>query len=79
MLSRLVPDIARTADLIAEISAATSEQRTGADQIGEAMVQLDQVVQKNAAASEEMTAAALILKDEAVMLRETIQRFKIRD
>ena len=43
------------------------------------MVQLDQVVQKNAAASKEMTAAAVILKGEAVMFRETIQRFKIRD
>ncbi|HNY17074.1 MAG TPA: methyl-accepting chemotaxis protein, partial [Treponemataceae bacterium] len=50
VLENLSPDIAKTADLVAEINAASGEQRAGADQIGQAMMQLDAIVQKNAAA-----------------------------
>lgn len=77
VLSGLTPDIVRTADLVAEISAASNEQRMGVDQIGQAMIQLDTVVQKNAAASEELTAAAQTLNDEALSLKENVNRFII--
>ncbi len=40
-LAKLVPDIQRTADLVAEISAASREQNIGADQINTAIQQLD--------------------------------------
>ncbi len=46
MLEQLVPDIQRTADLVAEISAACREQNVGADQINQAIQQLDQVTQQ---------------------------------
>jgi methyl-accepting chemotaxis protein len=77
ILGRLVPDIGKTADLVAEINAATAEQGVGADQIGQAMVQLDAVVQKNAAASEELSAAAQILSDESETLKETVGNFRV--
>ncbi|MEL0211702.1 MAG: methyl-accepting chemotaxis protein, partial [Novosphingobium sp.] len=51
MLSRLVPDIRRTAELVTEISAACREQDIGASQINEAIQQLDKVTQINASAS----------------------------
>ncbi|NUU45484.1 HAMP domain-containing protein, partial [Sphingomonas zeae] len=51
MLTRLVPDIRRTAELVAEISAACREQDIGAVQINEAIQQLDKVTQQNASAS----------------------------
>lgn len=76
-LAGLAPDIGKTADLVAEISAATAEQRSGADQIGQAMMQLDTVVQRNAAAAEELAAAAQTLNDQADALRETIGAFKV--
>jgi methyl-accepting chemotaxis protein len=72
-----VPDIGKTADLVAEINAATAEQRIGAEQIGQAMIQLDSVVQKNAAASEELSAAAQILSDESETLKETVGNFRV--
>ncbi len=76
-LAGLAPDIARTAELISEISSATSEQRAGADQIGQAMTQLDSVVQRNAAAAEEMAAAAQALNEEAETLRSAVSSFKV--
>ncbi|MDR3538489.1 MAG: methyl-accepting chemotaxis protein, partial [Acetobacteraceae bacterium] len=47
MLTRLVPDIRRTAELVAEISAACREQDIGAEQINQAIQQLDKVTQQN--------------------------------
>jgi methyl-accepting chemotaxis protein len=77
VLSGLGPDISKTADLVAEISAASAEQRVGADQIGQAMNQLDSVVQKNAAASEELSGSAQSLNEEAGSLKATTGRFRI--
>jgi methyl-accepting chemotaxis protein len=56
MLEKLVPDIQRTAELVQEISAASKEQDTGAEQINKALQQLEQVIQQNAAAAEEMAS-----------------------
>ncbi len=56
MLEKLVPDIQRTAELVQEISAASKEQDTGAEQINKALQQLEQVIQQNASASEEMAS-----------------------
>jgi methyl-accepting chemotaxis protein len=58
MLSRLVPDIKKTAELVEEITAACREQDIGASQINTAMQQLDLVIQQNAAASEQMSSAS---------------------
>ncbi|MBF0565410.1 MAG: MCP four helix bundle domain-containing protein [Nitrospirae bacterium] len=51
MLSKLVPDIQKTAELVQEITAASNEQNTGAEQINKAIQQLDQVIQQNASAA----------------------------
>jgi len=68
MLAKLVPDIQKTAELVQEISAASKEQDTGAEQINQALQQLEKVIQQNASASEEMastTAPALYRKENA--------------
>ncbi|HVX82622.1 MAG TPA: methyl-accepting chemotaxis protein, partial [Devosiaceae bacterium] len=53
MLSKLVPDIQRTAELVEEISAGSREQNAGAAQINTAIQQLDKVTQQNTSAAEE--------------------------
>ena len=58
MLAKLVPDIQKTAELVSEISAACREQDVGADQINQAIQQLDKVTQQNASASEQMSATS---------------------
>jgi methyl-accepting chemotaxis protein len=56
LIDSIVPDIRQTADLVQEIKAATSEQTAGIDQIGKALMQLDNVIQSNAASSEELAS-----------------------
>jgi methyl-accepting chemotaxis protein len=61
---------------VQEISAASKEQNSGADQINKAIQQLDQVIQQNASVSEEMASTAEELSSQAAMLRNTIAFFK---
>jgi methyl-accepting chemotaxis protein len=77
MLNRLVPDIQKTAELVAEISAASNEQNSGAEQVNRAIQQLDSVTQQNASASEEMASTSEELSTQAQYLQETISYFKI--
>jgi methyl-accepting chemotaxis protein len=72
MLTRLVPDIQKTAQLVEEISVACNEQDTGAEQINKAIQQLDQVIQQNASASEEMSSTAEELSSQAETLRAVL-------
>lgn len=76
MLSKLVPDIKRTADLVQEISASSSEQNSGASQINNAIQQLDRIIQQNASASEEMASIAEELSSQAMHLQDTVGFFK---
>ena len=77
MLAKLVPDIQKTAELVQEISAASKEQTSGADQINSAIQQLNQVIQQNAGAAEEMSSTAEELSSQAQQLQGTIAFFKV--
>ncbi|MFT3978521.1 MAG: methyl-accepting chemotaxis protein [Sphingomonas bacterium] len=77
MLTRLVPDIRRTAELISEISAACREQDIGAAQINEAIQQLDQVTQQNAGASEQISSTSEELAAQAEELQASIAYFRV--
>ncbi|WP_460594921.1 methyl-accepting chemotaxis protein [Geomonas sp. Red276] len=79
MLTQIVPDIQKTAELVQEISAASREQDTGAGQINRAIQQLDQVIQQNAGAAEEMSSTAEELSSQAEQLQSTISFFKVRE
>ena len=76
-LAKLVPDIRKTAELVREISAATTEQNSGAAQINQAIQQLDQVIQSNAASSEEMASTAEELAGQADQLQHTVAFFRV--
>jgi len=79
LLTKMVPDIQKTAELVQEISASSREQDTGSEQINKAIQQLDQVIQQNASASEEMSSTAEELASQAEQLQETIGFFRIGD
>ena len=70
--------VQRVTGLINEISAAGSEQSTGISQVGEALQELDQVTQQNAALVEESAAAAESLKLQAARLAELVGVFRLR-
>ena len=77
MLSRLVPDIRKTAELVEEITAACREQDVGASQINQSIQQLDKVTQQNAAASEQVSGTSEELASQAEQLQSTISFFRI--
>ncbi len=77
LLHKLVPDIARTAELVQEIAAASIEQREGAEQVNDALHMLDQVIQQNAAASEEVASTSEELSAQAGHLQRTVAFFRI--
>ncbi len=74
-MNDIVGRVQRMNDLIAEISAASGEQSRGVSQIGDAVTQLDQVTQQNAALVEESAAAAESLKHQAAHLAQTVSTF----
>lgn len=78
-LSGIVPDIRKTSQLVREISLASTEQSTGTDQISRAILQLDKVVQANAASSEEMSAMTSEIARMAEDLKSKAGYFRITD
>ncbi len=77
MLDNLVPDIRKTADLVQGISGASAEQKASAEQIGKAVEQLDQIVQNNASAAEEMAATTEELAGQAMAMQRTLEFFRL--
>ncbi len=77
MLTEVVPNIQKTSDLIQEITASSTEQSAGADQINNAIQNLNVVVQENASTAEEMAASAEELNNQAEVLKEAVSFFKI--
>jgi methyl-accepting chemotaxis protein len=74
-LTKLVPDIQKTAELFQEIAASSREQDVGAKQVNLALQQLDQVIQRNASASEELAATSEELSAQAAELQQVITFF----
>jgi len=77
LLDEIVPATKKTADLVQEITAASLEQANGVGQVNTAMVQLNQITQQNAAASEELAATAEEMSGQAGNLQDLMSFFKI--
>jgi methyl-accepting chemotaxis protein len=77
LLTLMVPDIQKTAELVQEINAASREQDLGAEQINKAIQQLDQVIQQNASASEEMASTSEELSSQAEQLHNSVAFFRL--
>ena len=76
-MQEIVAQVKRVNDLIEEITAATTEQAGGIEQVNQAVTSLDQVTQQNAALVEQSAAAAASLKDQALALNEAVSVFKL--
>jgi methyl-accepting chemotaxis protein len=76
-MTEVVRSIKRVTDLMSVISAASSEQSAGVAQVGEAVGQMDQMTQQNAALVEQMAAAASSLKSQAHELVQAVDVFRL--
>jgi methyl-accepting chemotaxis protein len=76
-MDEIVSSIKRVTDIMDEITSASREQTAGIEQINEAVTQMDQVTQQNAALVEEAAAAAAAMQDQAKQLSEAVSVFRL--
>ncbi|GAB7021860.1 methyl-accepting chemotaxis protein [Salidesulfovibrio brasiliensis] len=77
MLEKVVADIKTTEELVQEVTAASQDQQSAAEQISTAIGHLDMAVQKNTSFSEELSATAQELSAQAVQLQEAMEFFTV--
>ncbi len=76
-MQAVVESVKRVTDVMSEIMAASQEQTSGIEQINQAIMQMDQVTQQNAALVEEAAAAAASLQDQTGNLAQVVSVFKL--
>ncbi|MBE0505588.1 MAG: cache domain-containing protein [Marinospirillum sp.] len=76
-IEQIVSSVKRVTDLMGEISAASDEQSQGIEQVNQAVIQMDDVTQQNAALVEEAAAAAESLEEQSQALSEAVSVFRI--
>ncbi len=76
-MEQVVAAIKRVTDIMGQISAASVEQSAGVEQVGQAVAEMDQTTQQNAALVEESAAAAESLKQQADQLVSAVSVFKL--
>ncbi|WP_278249364.1 methyl-accepting chemotaxis protein [Hylemonella gracilis] len=76
-MTEVVASIQRVSTIMAEISTASGEQNVGVAQVGEAVANMDQTTQQNAALVEEMATAASNLKTQAKELVDLVAVFQV--
>jgi methyl-accepting chemotaxis protein len=76
-MQEVVDSIRRVADIMNEITVASQEQSTGIEQIHQAVSQMDQVTQQNAAMVEEAAGASSSLQEQAAGLARLVSVFRI--
>jgi len=77
-MNDVVAAVKRVTDLMAEIATASNEQSTGIEEVNQAITQMDDVTQQNAALVEEAAAAAEAMQGQADTLTEVVSKFKLK-
>ncbi|MBA5635698.1 HAMP domain-containing protein [Duganella sp. LX20W] len=73
----IVTSIKQVADIMGEITAATQEQSNGIEEVNQAITQMDEMTQQNAALVEQAAAAAESMQEQAHNLAEAVSIFKL--
>jgi methyl-accepting chemotaxis protein len=77
LLSNIIPEINKSAELVLEIVSVNFEQKTGADHISVAIYQLSEIANKHSRSSEEVSSTAKLLANQAVELTDMIALFDV--
>jgi methyl-accepting chemotaxis protein len=78
-LERIVTEIGKTTALVGNIATASNEQASGITQVNQGVGQIAQVTQTNTATAEQSAAASEELAGQAELLKEMVQRFKLKN
>jgi len=63
---------AKAGEFVSEIAASTNEQANGIGQINNAMVEIEKIIEHNAATAEESAATSELMNAQAVQLKEVV-------
>ncbi len=77
ILKDVTTSVKKVTDLIGEVSAASTEQAQGVEQVNSAVSQMDQVTQQNAANAEESASASEELAAQAQQLQEIVRELTV--
>ena len=77
-MNEVVNAVKRVTDIMAEIAAASHEQSAGIEEVNQAIVQMDNVTQQNAALVEEAAASAESMQGQAETLKQAVSFFKLQ-
>lgn len=78
-LNKIVEGVSGATNLVAEIAAASNQQASAVSQINQGIEQIAQVTQSNTATAEESAAASEELSGQAELLKDMVARFKIKN
>ena len=78
-MEEVVNSVKRVTDIMSEIMVASLEQTSGIEQVNQAIIQMDQVTQQNAALVEQAAAAAQSMQDQADNLLQVVGVFRLDD
>jgi methyl-accepting chemotaxis protein len=76
-MNEIVSAVKRVTDIMAEIAAASNEQNSGIEQVNQAILQMDEVTQQNAALVEQAAASAEAMEEQAMALTAAVSMFKL--
>jgi methyl-accepting chemotaxis protein len=78
-LEQIVASVKKVSDIVAEIAAASREQSAGIGQVNQAVLQMDELTQQNAALVEQATSASQAMAHEAHALHEMMGSYQLGD
>jgi len=76
-MDEVVASVKHVTDIMSEIMLASQEQTAGIEQINQAVTQMDDVTQQNAALVEEAAAAAQAMQEQVDSLTEAVSTFRL--
>jgi methyl-accepting chemotaxis protein len=76
-LEEIVSAVRRVTEIIAEIASASREQSAGIDQVNRAVADMSRVTQSNASQTEEVSATAEMLAEQARRLQSLVSQFRV--
>ncbi len=76
-LNEIVVGVKKVGDIVAEIAAASVEQSQGIEQVNQAVAQMDEITQQNAALAEEASAASVSMSDQSTNMMTLLNFFKV--
>ncbi len=77
-LNDIVTSAKKVGDIVSDIAAASAEQTIGIRQVNQAVSQMDEMTQQNAALAEQASAASMSMADQAVTMMQLVRFFKTR-